>query len=517
MAQKFSPDDTMIEIMNDVSFYTDKNNIEDVYVEFQTINGGGFFGRNDSKFFFSVLSNEYRKRTGLLTDPDFEAFVKIKSEDAIATQAAPVLIRHRLTGSFDRKILYSLGDKQRQSVLITSKGWKLVPNTTVKKVKFLHTSVDLPQVMPVTGGDYLNLLRPYINLPDDDFKLLAVCIAQFFSRKSSHFALIISSDKGTGKSTLTKVVQKLIDPSKIDANVMTRREEDLKVHLAGTYLACFDNTTYLKTDESNLLCATITGSTAVKRKLYTDADQLVLSLHNVIVLNGIDIIPGKSDLIQRSLLFELQPISERDRKTDDEFWKGFEQDMPAILGAIFDTLSKAMKILPTLQVENLCRMADAHKEMLAIAVTLGIPQEEFTRILYSNLDKLQDAYTQSNSFVELILDYMSKRPGGINAPAQKLFQELKDSIVGTADFFPKSPNKLSQKLNEEKDALLKAGYTVGRIKKPTANYIQITPIPKNQQTKQQKEAIDARTKRLLDTSDDEEDTPSAPSAPSDKA
>lgn len=511
MAQKFSPDDTMIEIMKDVSFYTDKNNNEDVYIEFKTINGGGYFGRKDSQYFLSVLANEYRKRTGLFTDPDFETFVKIKSQDAIATQAAPVLIQHRLTGSFGKRILYSLGDKQRQCVLVTPKGWKLVPSTKATGVKFLHTNADRPQAIPVGGGDYLKLLRPYINLPDDDFKLLAVCIAQFFSRKSSHFALIISSDKGTGKSTLTKLIQKLIDPSKIDANAMPYKEEDLKVHLAGTYLACFDNTACLKTYVSNLLCAAITGSTAVKRKLYTDADQVVLSLHNVIVLNGIEIIPVKSDLIERSLLFELQSISEKDRKTDDEFWTSFDKDMPAILGAIFDTLSKAMKILPTLQVENLCRMADAHKEMLAIAIVLGIPQEEFTRILYSNLDKLQDAYTQSNSFVELILDYMSKRPGGINAPAQKLFQELKDSIVGATDFFPKSPNKLSQKLIEEKDALLKAGYTVGRSRKATANYIQIAPVPKNQQTREQKAAISARAKLLDDAANDEEDIPTAPS------
>lgn len=496
MSKNVEPDEVMTEIIDDVSFYTDKNNYEDVYVEFNTINGGGYFGRKDSKYFLAVLGHEYRARTGLLVNPDFETLVDIKGQDAIASQAFPVTIYHRLAGKLDKTVVYYLGDKNRQCVVIRPGVWKVTPITKSKskKIKFLQTNVVLPQTMPVAGGNYFDLLRPYINLPDDDFKLLAICIAQFFSRQRSHFALILSSDKGTGKSTLTKLIQKLIDPSKIEANVMTCREQDLKVHLAGSYLACFDNTDYLKTEVSNLLCSAITGSTVVKRKLYTDADQVVLNLHNAVILNGIGCVPRKSDLIERSLLFELQPIGKDNRRTERAFWTDFEKDKPKILGAIFDTLSKAMEILPTLQVENLHRMADAHEEMLAIALAQGISEEEFTRIFQSNLDRLQDAYTQNNSFVEHVLNYMSKRPSGIKAPVSKVFQEMRDSIVGSADFFPKTPNKLSQRLNEEKDALLKAGYILERGRLNSyANYIRIAPVPKNQQTKSQKQAIKDRT------------------------
>ncbi len=502
-AKKDEPDEIMLEIMDKVAFFTDKSNCEDVYVEYNGMDGKSYFERPNSTHFRSLLSYEYRERTGLRTKPDFQSYVDVKCEDAIAGQGAPVTLCHRLTGTLSKKIIYFLGGNKRQCVIIRpdKDKWFLTTNEKIKNLKFLQTNVDQPQVKPVPGGNYLDLLRPYINLADDDFKLLAICIAQFFSRQKSHYALILSSDKGTGKSTLTKLIQDLVDPSKIGANIMTNHEKDLKTHLSGTYLACFDNTKQLRTDVSNLLCSAITGATAVKRKLYTDSDQVILNLHNVIILNGIDIIPSKSDLVDRSLLFELRPISKAERQTDNDYWNKFKKDKPAILGAIFDTLKKAMDIFPTLNVDGYQRMADANEEMIAIAKALGISEKEFSRILQSNRDRLDAAFMQNDPFIEHILDYMSKRSSGICAPATEVFKELKNSIVGATDFFPKSPARLSHRLKQEESALSRAGYVMEKKKGRNANYIVIKPVPKNQQTKAQKEAISARAKVKSSTPD----------------
>lgn len=276
---------------------------------------------------------------------------------------------------------------------------------------------------------------------------------------------------------------------------MPSSESDLKTLLGNSYLVCFDNTAALSTPFSNLLCAAITGSKEAKRKLYTDCDQIILNLHNLVVLNGIDIIPYKSDLSERSLLFELLAIPKEKRKTDSEFWREFSADRPQILGAIFSVLSKAMAILPNITATKLHRMADANEEMIAIAEALGISQEDFQKILWDNNKKLQEAYTQNNPFVDAVVSYIVAH-GSINKPATAVYREIIDATPGNHRFFPDSPSSLSRRLNEEKDALEKAGIRFHRYKRSDANYISLEKIAKSQQTKSQKANL-ARKADLL--------------------
>lgn len=79
---------------------------------------------------------------------------------------------------------------------------------------------------------------------------------------------------------------------------------------------------------------------------------MILTLKNIIVLNGIDIVPKKADLLERSLLFELEKITPDRRMTDKEFWTNFRKKRAKILGAIFDTISKALAIRETLKLEE---------------------------------------------------------------------------------------------------------------------------------------------------------------------
>ena len=282
---------------------------------------------------------------------------------------------------------------------------------------------------------------------------------------------------------------------------MPSTEGDLKTLLGNSYLVCFDNTAALSTKISNILCAAITGSKEAKRKLYTDADQVILNLHNMVVINGIDIVPYKSDLAERSLLFELLPIPKEKRKTDSEFWSDFEADRPLILGAICQVLADAMKLMPSVQTTGLHRMADANKEMLAIALALGISEDDFQEILWGNSKKLQAAYAQNNPFVDCVANFV-KLKGSIYKPASEVYGEVLASIPGNRNFFPDSPSAFSRRLNEEKDALEQVGIRFTKLKRSDANYIKLEKIPKSQLTKAQKEAM-ARKAAADDASTEE--------------
>jgi len=480
----------------EVEFYTDELNPNTVYAEYRRANDALCIEPTKSVHFSAFLSYRYRELTGDDELPKFKNLLKIKETDAVYLQDKQIRLHKRVAGNMQKNIAYFLADDEWRTVKVSRKGWSV---GMCKKLKFLKYPSDAAQVEPQGGGDYLKLIRPYLNMTDEDALLYAVFIVQGFSRSSSHFAAVISSSKGTGKSTLTRLTTELVDPTTTSCSLQPSSEDNLKTMLANTYVASFDNTAALSANFSNILCAAITGSKETKRKLYSNSDQIVLSLHNLVIINGIDIVPYKSDLAERSLYFELSPISKEERKTEAVIWEQFRQDRPKILGAIFDTLSKAMQILPTLQVKHLHRMADAHLEMMAIAVALGIQQEDFQRVLDANQKKLQDEYAANNPFVEFVLRYLHLQPN-INMAAEKLYRSMEETIVGDRSFFPKSPSWLSRRLNEEKDALFTAGYVFEKYKTQENNFIKISRVPKSQQTKAQKKAASHMQELLNDAS-----------------
>ena len=476
-----------------VAFWLDKDNPTNVYVEFQDIKGAYRFEPSGSTYFLASLGHAYRQETGDTILPDFSELLAIKCQDAIVEQENLVTINHRVAGSMNGRIAYFLADGKRRTVVVTPEGWKIVSKA---REKFIKHEADISQVKPVPGGNLLALLRPYVNLSDDNFKLLAIWLVQAFSRQSSHYALVISSEKGTGKSTLTKLLRLLIDPSHSAASLTPTNESDLKNLLANTFVACFDNTTSMSENYSNILCAAITGAKDLKRKLYTDCDQVILNLHNIVILNGIDIVPYKSDLAERSLLFELQKITADKRMTDRDFWGNFEADKPAILGAIFDTLQEAMRIRLSLTIKERARMADAYEEMIAISLALGISEDEFERIFQANRNMLEASYVLNNPFVELVFDYVNYKKR-IDAPGQQVYDELFESKGRGGRFFPDSASALSRRLKKERDILEDVGIMFSKHKRANGNYIRLEKVPQSQMTQKQKD-----TAKLLASIDD---------------
>ena len=480
----------MEKIINDeVKFYLDEDNDEIVYVEYKDSKGAYRFERLGSgEYFLAFLDHRYQELADDDEEPNFARLLKRKRKATIYEQQNLVKINHRVAGSItDRRIAYFLADEKRQTVVITPDKWKECVKT---KDKFIKQKADISQVEPKRGGNLLTLLRRYINLNDDDFLLLVIWIVQAFSRKTSHYAAVIPSEMGRGKTTLTKLLRSLIDPSHSGASLTPSSDTDLKTILANTFMACFDNTAPLPEQYSNILCAAITGTKEAKRKLYSDCDQIILNLHNLVVLNGVNVVPKKSDLADRSLLFELQKIDEEKRMTEEEFWRNFEKDKPAILGAIFDTLQKAMQILPTLDIKKLARMADAHKDMIAIALALDIPLEEFQRIFHQNLHAMQMACAGHDEFVDAVVEYV-KQHGTQTGRVSEIYDNMCRDIPDGKVILTKSDSWFSRKLNDKEDALKARGIrvTTPSSKKQDGSYITIERIPANQLSKEQRAKI----------------------------
>lgn len=479
----------------EVTYFTGKLNPTEVYVEYQLADGVACFESIQSTTFKAFVNVRYCELAEETERPKVSSFVGLRQDSAIVHRKNPVSIQRRIAGNLTKGITYFLADSRWRYVCVTAEGWN-VCNTSKKK--FTKGPDDKAQVLPKRGGDFLSLILPKLNMDPDDRLLYAVYLVHGFCRDSSHFAAVISSSKGTGKSTLSKLTTLLVAPTLSGVTTQPNTEDDLKVALANNYVVAFDNLGSLSTAFSNTLCSAITGATTAKRKLYTNSDQIVLELHNLVLINGIGVVPYQSDLAQRSLYFELKPIPKSKRRTDAEIWEEFKEDRPYILGAIFDTLSKAMQILPTVKVESRYRMADAHVEMMAIAIALGIEQQEFQRILDKNVKKLERSYAENNPFVSFVVEYMQKH-GKVEANASALHEDMYYSIVGDKRFFPQNATRLSRRLNEEREALLNEGYRFSSSKKSGKSYITIERVAQSQMTKKQKESAEARRRYLCDS------------------
>ena len=187
----------------EVTFYCDSLNPSSIYAEYHTHNGALAFEPIDAKMFQAFLGVTYRSRSEDNILPDFSTMLAIRSQDMLYNHKDhEVKINRRVAGSISKgKIAYFMADDHWSTIMIQATGWKKMQS---KKLKFLKNPFDEAQVIEPCEEDLLKLMRPYVNMNGDDFTLFVIYVVQAFSRYSSHFAAIISSNKGTGKSTLTR-------------------------------------------------------------------------------------------------------------------------------------------------------------------------------------------------------------------------------------------------------------------------------------------------------------------------
>jgi len=92
-----------------------------------------------------------------------------------------------------------------------------------------------------------------------------------------------------------------------------------------------------------------------------------------VIVTGIEALPQRADLLERSLLVELPPLSDDQRETEDVLWQSFEEKRPRILGALLDAAASALANRARVQGERRSwpRMADHAQFVTAAEDGLG--------------------------------------------------------------------------------------------------------------------------------------------------
>jgi energy-coupling factor transporter ATP-binding protein EcfA2 len=341
-------------------------------------------------------------------------------------------------------LLYDLG---KLCIEVSRQGWKLVPNPPIVFRRFSHQK---KQSVPVNGE--LNDLKQFINIKnEDDILLFLVFTVAAFLPGFPHPILVLHGPQGAGKSTPMRVLKELIDPSSIQG-VSAPKDEAGFAHLASRhYLLMLDNLSGMPTWLSDSLARASTGDGFSKRALYTDDDDVVMKIQRTIMMNGINQVITKADLLDRSILIKVERIEPSKRMSEDQFWKKFEEKRAGILGGIFDTIVLAMKLLPDVDLKELPRMADFTKWGYAIAEAAGYEGEDFLRAYSNNIDQQNQEAIEASPVAQAIIEFMKDKENWSGTAASLLqrinqiafFNDLKSSVL-----WPKDPQWLSKRLNE---------------------------------------------------------------------
>lgn len=411
-----------------------------------------------SKGFRDILTYRYLN----LSDDKDKAPGSQALQDALRALEAKARIEgqkrevHVRVAETEGSIFLDLCNDNWQVVEINKKGWKVIDEYPVyfKRSRIMQS---LP--IPEDGGS-IDDLRPFINYEsNDDYKLIIAWLLSTFKEKSPFPILTIQGEQGSAKSTTTKVLRALIDPSSLPLRALPNEERDLSIAANNTWVLAFDNLSGLSNQMSDGLCKVSTGGGLATRKLYSDDEEAVFNIMRPTILNGIDDIAKRQDLLDRSIVLNLPSIEEDNRKDEKTFWREFYHAKGSILGALCTVISEALKELPNTKLKSKPRMADFALWVTAAEKALNWKDGEFTQIYIGNRDQAIDQGLDSDPVAVAVRLFMENRTEWENTPQmtlEALEKLLKDERIKNSRAWTTS-NKLRQRLRRIAPALRSKG------------------------------------------------------------
>jgi hypothetical protein len=357
-------------------------------------------------------------------------------------------------------MLYDLADSHGRVVIVTRTGWKV---GNQDRVPFLRRDSVLPVPTPTLPGD-INRLRQYVNVSSDaEFKLIVAWLVMALRPDGPYPVLVIVGPQGSAKSTQTSIHKLLVDPGKAPRRALPTSVRDLAIAARSNHVLAFDNVSQITAAISDAFCRIATGDGFATRELYTDEDEVIFEHTRALIINGLDAIVTRQDLIGRSIIVRLEPIGSEARIDETDLWQRFEVDRPAILAALFDGAVTALANREQTTVSGF-RMADFARWAAAAMPAFGWTADEFIAAYRENLS---DALTTSldGSIVATAITRLLDIPGktlieGTPSDVRKeLLNALNEDERKTSSF-PKTAQALSRQLTILSPALSETGITV---------------------------------------------------------
>ncbi|QDV07252.1 hypothetical protein Poly30_27710 [Planctomycetes bacterium Poly30] len=322
---------------------------------------------------------------------------------------------------FEDGIVLDLANDNREVVHVTSAGWTIKSNPEVA-CRFLRRDAARPLPQPVRGGSIADL-RSLVNLADEDqWVLLCSTLLAFLYPRGPFPILIVSGEQGSAKSTLCRLVQALVDPNRGQLRRPPAGERDLLISAKNTWLLAFDNLSGLTPTLSDALCMVATGGGFATRRLYSDDEETIIECQRPVLMNGIDDLDERPDLLDRAVVLQLPTISDQNRRDEAGLMATFAKAAPGVLGAILDGLVVVLRQRSAVEIQELPRMADFAKTATAAESTLGFEPGAFMAAYTRNRELARHMVLEQDHFAQAVVRLV-ERDGSWSGTAASLLRE----------------------------------------------------------------------------------------------
>ncbi len=287
----------------------------------------------------------------------------------------------RRVGARDGKLYIDLADSKWRAVEIRPTGRTLLEAHDLPFVR----SPRMRELCSPLGGSSINELRPFANVAsDDDFILVVAWLVASFRERGPYPILVLNGEQGSGKSSFSRLLRSLLDPSSPAIQGPPKDEQNLIVSAQNGHVLAFDNLSHISPELSDGLCRLATGSGFAVRALHTDKDENIFDGARPIIVNGIPSLAERPDLNERAIVVRLATIPDDKRRPEDELEAEWEKARPRVLGAICAALSTALKNIGKTRLARSGRMADFEKWITAAEPGLDWELGTFSRAYLSN-------------------------------------------------------------------------------------------------------------------------------------
>ena len=267
-------------------------------------------------------------------------------------------------------VYLDLGDPTWRAVEITPTGWEIVARPPVR---FLRWRGMRPLAAPTCGGS-LDGLRDLLPVKrDDDYRLIVGWLLGALRPAGPFPVLTLAGEQGAGKSTVSRIVRRLIDPHAAELRAEPCDIGDVMIAASKSRVIVYDNLSHLTPWFSDALCRLSTGGAMTKRELYTDDDEVIIEAMRPTIVNSIADIVVRGDLLDRALVVTLPVLPESSRVTEADLWRRYDRAMPGLLGALLDAVVSALARERETTIVDLPRMADWATWVEAAEPGMGVP------------------------------------------------------------------------------------------------------------------------------------------------
>ncbi len=366
-------------------------------------------------------------------------------------------------GHSEGKIYLDLCNENWEVVEITKEGWQIIQ---APPIYFRRTKAMASLPIPAHKGD-ITLLRDLLNVESEqDWILLVSWLVGSLDPHIGYPVMALHGEQGSAKSTASRILRSIIDPSTIPLRTTPRNEHDLVIAANNAWALAFDNLSSIPSWLSDAFCRLSTGGGMSTRQLYSDDEEVLFSAKRPLIINGISEVVSRHDLADRTIFINFPPIPDERRLRESELNARFREAHDKILAGLLDAVSTALRNKDSVRLASLPRMADFASWVVAGEEALPWETGNFLKAYTQNRKEIIRKSVEADPVANALLQWFEGQDSWEGTPT-----ELLTILEGTVDEkttklkgWPKNSSWFSRNLTRSASFLRKLGIDIARVR-----------------------------------------------------